>query len=422
MKRRLAYWLARLYPAAWRARYGDEFDALVEDSRPGWHGLADIARGGMAMQLQMGFTPVRGALWFGLAALVLAIPGSLLIRDSFISMAALRAPAGDVREAITATQQEVLGREPLSAMIDRHKLYPDIQDRSVRMERLQRNIKVTGLTRLRGGTSAFRVGFEYADAAKAQAVTQELMTTFIDTYRRQNTSGPGLDVLDTASLPRQPVYPNRPVMIAMFLLAGAMIGALVAMVRRGGSGRMLRAAMIGAVVGAGVVALLLAVGRQRTTQRVDALLEVKGGPEDSAFRDALARARKIVLSDESLTAIIERHHVGPLSVLRQNLAVWNDEPGGRLRLMYVHGDADKARTVLREVMTSLLDEYARQRGTVPARLEVLQMPVVYDPPLLTARPSILALGPLLGAVLAAFAAGLRYPRTNGVRGGPQVAA
>jgi hypothetical protein len=27
--------IARLYPAGWRARYGDEFDALLEDVRPG---------------------------------------------------------------------------------------------------------------------------------------------------------------------------------------------------------------------------------------------------------------------------------------------------------------------------------------------------------------------------------------------------
>ena len=360
------------------------------------------------MQLQMGFTPARAALWLGLAALLLAIPGSLLIRDSFISMAALRVPAGDVREAITTTQQETLRREALSGIIDRHQLYPDIEDRTAQIGRFQRNTKVTGLTKLPNGTSAFRVGFEYQDAAKASAVTQELMTTFIDTYRRLNTTGPGLEVLDMASHPRYPAYPNRPVMIAMCLAAGTILGALVAMIRRGGPGRMLRAAMIGAVSGAALVALALAVARQKMTPRVEAILEVKGGPDDSAFRDALARARNTVLSDDSLTALIDRHHVGPLSVLRANLNVWNEEPGGRRRLMYVHEDADKARTVLRDVMASLLDEYARQKGTVPTRLEVLQMPAVYQAPWLTNRPPILVVGPLLGAVLAAFAAGLRW--------------
>ena len=32
--RRLVEWGVRLYPAHWRARYGDEFLALIEDARP----------------------------------------------------------------------------------------------------------------------------------------------------------------------------------------------------------------------------------------------------------------------------------------------------------------------------------------------------------------------------------------------------
>jgi hypothetical protein len=39
---RLARFLLRLYPRAWRARYGDEFLAFVEDSGLSWRGVVDV--------------------------------------------------------------------------------------------------------------------------------------------------------------------------------------------------------------------------------------------------------------------------------------------------------------------------------------------------------------------------------------------
>src|ERR1035441_3775358 len=49
--KRLAWWAARLYPAAWRARYGAEMDALLEDVGPGGGDLWDIVRGALFMQM-----------------------------------------------------------------------------------------------------------------------------------------------------------------------------------------------------------------------------------------------------------------------------------------------------------------------------------------------------------------------------------
>lgn len=37
-------WLLRLYPRAWRERYGDEFLALLEQSPSSWRTFADVAR------------------------------------------------------------------------------------------------------------------------------------------------------------------------------------------------------------------------------------------------------------------------------------------------------------------------------------------------------------------------------------------
>ena len=47
----LMRWAARLYPAAWRARYGPELEALLEDVGPGGGDLWDIVRGALFMQM-----------------------------------------------------------------------------------------------------------------------------------------------------------------------------------------------------------------------------------------------------------------------------------------------------------------------------------------------------------------------------------
>lgn len=43
MRPRLAYLLVRLYPRDWRERYGEEFEALLQDSRGGFRALVNVA-------------------------------------------------------------------------------------------------------------------------------------------------------------------------------------------------------------------------------------------------------------------------------------------------------------------------------------------------------------------------------------------
>jgi hypothetical protein len=44
--------MIRLYPESWRARYGDELDALLADTGADGRIVGDLARGGMRMQLK----------------------------------------------------------------------------------------------------------------------------------------------------------------------------------------------------------------------------------------------------------------------------------------------------------------------------------------------------------------------------------
>ncbi len=47
--RKLIHLAARLYPRQWRARYGPEFDALLEDVNPRFGDLLNIVKGAMFM-------------------------------------------------------------------------------------------------------------------------------------------------------------------------------------------------------------------------------------------------------------------------------------------------------------------------------------------------------------------------------------
>src|SRR5882672_2232496 len=71
--RNLIRFAAWLYPRRWRERYGVEFDALLEDVRPGWLELLNVLKGAVAMQIRhlgpmaAGFA-VAGALVAGLVS------------------------------------------------------------------------------------------------------------------------------------------------------------------------------------------------------------------------------------------------------------------------------------------------------------------------------------------------------------------
>lgn len=58
----------KLYPRAWRARYGAEFEALLEDTGSGWRIALDVFTGGILMQIRSWRT--TGAITFAGAAVL----------------------------------------------------------------------------------------------------------------------------------------------------------------------------------------------------------------------------------------------------------------------------------------------------------------------------------------------------------------
>src|SRR5215469_5348388 len=97
MRRPAMDWVARLYPARWRQRYGAEFGALLEESGGGWSATVDILKGALAMQMRS-WTVWQFVAGCAMTGAVVAGVASWMAPKQYVSTAVLRvdadAPAG----------------------------------------------------------------------------------------------------------------------------------------------------------------------------------------------------------------------------------------------------------------------------------------------------------------------------------------
>lgn len=249
--RQLIRWTARLYPAIWRERYGGELDALIEDIQPQWEDLFNVLLGALRMQMTtwnslkiVAAVTLAGALWSGVFA--------LLTQERYVSTAVMRFASyghGDsdrqgALDQLVKLQQKVLSRKSLAEIITQPALdlYPEDRKR-IPLEDVVENLRHKAL-RIQvapvqnGGVLAFVISCEYPGKLKAQAVVRELVTRFyrqwVATQMAHGPSGPEqLEVLDPPSLPQRPFFPNRPMIVAVGLLGGAVLGLLAVLVWRG---------------------------------------------------------------------------------------------------------------------------------------------------------------------------------------------
>src|ERR1022692_1807692 len=117
-------------------------------------------------------------------------------------------------------------------------------------EMCRRDLRIGPLGVAGLGLTAFKTSFEYADRDKAQAVVREVVTRYIEgelaAVRKLAEAQDGadlkpdsnlisgvplLEVLDPPSLPTSPISPNRPAVTAIGLLAGLLLGSLLALRR-----------------------------------------------------------------------------------------------------------------------------------------------------------------------------------------------
>ncbi len=214
--------LARLYPAPWRAKYGAEFDALLLDSRADWRAALNVFTGAMTMQFtKWGYGRfAMSGLGLGFAV---ALAVALLIPEQYRSEGVLRGPSDAAsREALARAEQDALSRASLVSLIQRRNLYLGERSRMPLqdvIEKMRQHIRFTALD----PPGSVSVQFEYPDKYLAQSITQTLMLGLDAGPRKLN-----LETIDTPSLPIDPSSTPRIAIAGGGLVAGMLSGLLFA--------------------------------------------------------------------------------------------------------------------------------------------------------------------------------------------------
>lgn len=233
-------WLARFYPARWRSRYWNEFNALLDDVRPNWRDSLDVLTGALKMQMTTwGFGKI--AAFFGLAGALLGAAASFAIPVGYDSQAVVRMRGKDANASfVYDLAQRVLTRDALTKEIQTNGMYATERS-SMPLEDIVETMKgkivikpIVIKPAAQRDSNIFVVRFRDADRFLAQRVVQDLVSRLIDENLRSGLAGSSatVDLLDPPSLPQRPVTPARVNVMAMGLLAGLLSGALVATLRR----------------------------------------------------------------------------------------------------------------------------------------------------------------------------------------------
>jgi hypothetical protein len=236
--------MARLYPSSWRKRYGSEFDALLEDSKPSAHDAFDVLYGALKMQMTT-WSFGRVTLASSVAGILVAVALSIALPAHYLSQAVLIVSPADesvpadqsAPRLVDRMQRKLYGRDYLASVIHEHNLY---WRERLRMplddvvENMRRDISVVPVASP-GNRNAYSVvvQFDYSDPRVAQRVNEELTSRFIEGgLNSQLTSNWTFRVPVAPSLPLRPVTPNRARLMALCLLAGLFAGLTLAIVLR----------------------------------------------------------------------------------------------------------------------------------------------------------------------------------------------
>jgi LPS O-antigen subunit length determinant protein (WzzB/FepE family) len=283
-------WIAlttRLYPAAWRERYGNEFQALLEDVNPGWRELFDVLGGAIKMQLTNGATYWKLAAAFALAGMLIATVASFVIPKDYHSTAVLRMQNTD---GLAEAERKVLSRTSLAQIINDPalNLYP--ADRAskpledvveyMRMRAIHINVIHT-----KDGANAIQLSFRYPDKNKAQAVVRRLIARLAESFAGEHVRQ-NLEISDPPSLPKFADSPKRPEMLIEGATAGLLLGVIAAFfVRQPRRALVLTiTGLVGSMLGASLSLVVPNRYISTATIRVDNY--------DKTLQDAAARMQK----------------------------------------------------------------------------------------------------------------------------------
>ena len=248
--RGLIRFLSRLYPTAWRERYGAEFAALLEDVEPDWRTLLDIVKG--ALEMRMGtWNLATISATTGLIGALVALGVSFVMPLRYASVAVLRisppAQWGPTLEQGQAMKDSLMrltniveSPASLVSVINSVDLYKDERARMPIedvVQDMKKKISIAPvIPRISGPKPkrmAVAIRFESDNPVTAQTVTRDLVARFLEQNIRDAAStGPMIwEQLDPATLPRTPFFPPRPLITISGLVTGLAMGGILAIIR-----------------------------------------------------------------------------------------------------------------------------------------------------------------------------------------------
>jgi hypothetical protein len=220
--RTLLHWAARLYPAEWRARYGQELQGLLDDLEPAWQDVLDVVNGGLQMQLR--HSVVRLAFVFGIVGVCVAGVVALSLPKQFVSRGVVSCwppnkPVFVKPGQPPATVVTAISAADLKSVLDADNLFPSSIG-SEREKRLRDSVRIDQVTR-----NSVRVSFAYPDAHTAQQVTRDLMIMIANNTRARTYLS--TVVYEEPNVPRTAEQTHRVVLIAIGLLGGVILGMVM---------------------------------------------------------------------------------------------------------------------------------------------------------------------------------------------------
>jgi hypothetical protein len=428
--RRLAWWASRLYPAAWRERYGTEFEALLEDAPLQSGDVWDVLWGALTMRMTrsnlVGMTAglaVLGGLIAGVATL-----GSFA---GYTSTGTLRAQLADKDPATAAVAvqraiQATVSRGSLAELIQQPELDLYREERAKEplediIMRMRRDIAIQD--RAAGaGRAEMKVSFRYADAALAQRTNAALM----DRLRSEMVAQVPVEVIEAAGPAQSILTGKRWQIVAIGMLAGLGLGiafsaawSLVRNRQRWNLWRIGGFAAAGAVVGIGVAVIIPDVFISTAVIRTSAPLN----PE----------VARTVLSDQALGEIIRSLGLYPNEIASRPLAHLAermrkedirvqvvDAPGVSTGTVYTIAYRDHDRVKAQSVTRALVSSWLKT-GVVTKAIttEVLDPPSNPVAPISPNRLTIALIGTAAGLLLGLAAARVgRSPSAGAVPDAP----
>lgn len=148
-------------------------------------------------------------------------------------------PATPATEFLSETEQQVTNFQSLSKIIqDRSfNLYSDVRGTKPMEEVVGDMRNNLHITPSKTATGMFSVSFTYSDRFKAQQIVTRLINSFEEAnFKRERENAPGMSrvlwILDIASLPIDPVAPNRYRIGVFGLCGGLVLGGTLLFMRR----------------------------------------------------------------------------------------------------------------------------------------------------------------------------------------------